>query len=739
MVNTSFIEKIRKNGAVFTGLVVAAFAMNTVSAHDNSMAVDDTLLWDIQLERQAQEHSEKEAERLDLNGPSTGPVSALLGLLEKQDARTQNVGNSDMESGFQLLIKPWGILIDAKLEAQREAFLEIEGMINRREYTNAQEAMLEIRDYPLFPYLEGALLEKNIRMANESVISEFLNEHSGLPIARSLRTDWLHFLRRNNDAERFLRDYEPQSSLLLQCQALRYRYRSLESLSASEQNSFWQDVTAFWTHGESLPSACDSLFSIWADAGYRTEEVVWQRIQLALNARQNSLVRYLSRFISKEQQDLLSLQRRVQANPRVVQRYHEFTAKNEVTQNMVLSALSRLRWDDHWGTISAWEHYQTTLSFSAAETEQMNADIAVTLALRGEPEAIEWFQRLPIAAMSSSVQQWYLASLLEQQRFDVINEFILALPSAAQQEPQWLYWRGRALAEMGMLEDSTELLVKASQTRNYYGFMASARMSLPANLQHQSTTLVVDKLRDISRRPEALRARELLHHGRLLDARREWNMLRARASEDEQVLIAVLASEWGWHDQAIFGLAGTPAVNDVARRFPLAYAALLQAQSDIVDIDPAWAFAIARRESSFQPDAVSPVGARGLMQVMPATAEYINRRSPSLTTSRGGRFRLDDPEDNVRMGTQYLAELHHRFDGNWLLATAAYNAGSNRVREWIPETAMPADLWIELIPYQETRDYVKAVLAYQQIYAMLLGNNANVLQPLVRMQITSGG
>ncbi|EGN76038.1 soluble lytic murein transglycosylase-like protein [Idiomarina sp. A28L] len=731
MANRSFIERKWKGASLFGVFTASVFAMQAASASAFEIAVDEGLPW-IPLEQVQKDNAEPKFPSL-----RTGPVSALLGLVQEQD--NPEVNSAELESGMQLLVKPWGILVDAKLEAQRQAFLDIDAMINRREFTKAQEAMLEITDYPLFPYLEGALLENNIRMANEAVITEFLAEHGGLPVARSLRTNWLQLLRGNNDAERFLRDYQPQSSLVLQCQALRYRYRQLETQSLDEQSLFWQDVTRFWTHGESLPSACDSLFRIWADAGYRTEEVVWQRIQMAQNAQQNSLVRYLSRFLSEEKQDLLSLQRRVRANARVIQRFHEFSEQHELIQSMVLDALSRLRWNDHWGTINAWEHYQTIHSFSAAQTQAMNADIAVTLALRGEPEAIEWFQRLPIAAMSNSVRQWYLASLLQQKRFDLINEFVLALPSAAQQEPQWLYWRGRALAELGLLEDSTELLVNAAQSRNYYGFMASARMSLPANLQNESTTLVVAKLREISLRGEAMRARELLHHGRLLDARREWNVLRARAPADEQVLIAVLASEWGWHDQAIFGLAGTSGVNDVMRRFPLAFAPLLLGQSESANIDPAWAFAIARRESSFQPDAVSPVGARGLMQVMPATADYINRRSPSSASSRGGRFRLDVPEDNVRMGTQYLAELHHRFDGNWLLATAAYNAGSNRVREWIPGEPMPADLWIELIPYQETRDYVKAVLAYQQIYAMLLGNNANVLRPLVRMQVSTSG
>lgn len=626
-----------------------------------------------------------------------------------------------------------------RLKSQREQFIAIEQMLSRREFTKAREAMLDMTDYPLFPYLEATLLENNLSLQNESIILEFMQEHRGTPAERQLRTSWLQFLARRNDAQRFTRDYRPQSAAQLQCQYLRYRYQQVRQDEA-ELDRFWQEVTAQWLHGRSLPSACDSVFANWAAAGNRTEQVVWRRIGLALNERQTSLARYLTRYMPEDKQDLALLKRRVHANPSLVRRTQEFRDQDYREKEIILGALQRYRWQNHRATIAAWESVQekfTNFPFSADEKQRMNAAIAVTLALRQEPDAIEWFAKIDINQADNTTQQWYLATLLKQQRYDLIHHFVVNLPIEQARRPQWVYWHARALGELGFNDLGHAKLQQVASERNYYGFLASARLAMVPELNHEEVQYTAADLQVIAAHPAALRAYEWRQHERFLDARREWNTLRTDLSAEQQLLAAVVASEWGWHDQAIFGFAQNGELNDVHRRFPLAYRDLLNSEAERFAIEPSWVFAIARRESSFQPDAVSPAGARGLMQVMPGTAEHLVRRSPG--PARNTTLRLDAPEDNVRLGAQYLSELLQRTDQNWLLATAAYNAGINRVNEWLPNEPMPADLWVELIPFQETRDYVKAVLAYQQIYTMLLGKDANVLTPVVRMHINGNG
>ncbi|WP_237738537.1 lytic transglycosylase domain-containing protein [Idiomarina xiamenensis] len=145
--------------------------------------------------------------------------------------------------------------------------------------------------------------------------------------------------------------------------------------------------------------------------------------------------------------------------------------------------------------------------------------------------------------------------------------------------------------------------------------------------------------------------------------------------------------------------------------------------------DVNWALAITRRESAFRNDAYSSAGARGLMQILPSTAKYLHKKSVS-------RLELHNPSLNTRLGTAYLGDLKARMNGNWVLATASYNAGYYRVRDWLPDQPMPLDIWIELVPYHETRDYLKAVLAYQQIYQLINGGNENIFDALVEMTIS---
>jgi soluble lytic murein transglycosylase len=192
----------------------------------------------------------------------------------------------------------------------------------------------------------------------------------------------------------------------------------------------------------------------------------------------------------------------------------------------------------------------------------------------------------------------------------------------------------------------------------------------------------------------------------------------------------VVADQWGWHDQAIHGFTRTGYMDDINRRFPVAYQDLLQQQAEKQNIDPAWALAIARRESAFMTDAHSGAGARGLMQLLPSTAKYLAGKKVSNRA-------LYDPKINVQYGTQYLRYLLGKLDDNAILATASYNAGWRRVKQWLPDTQpMQLDIWVETIPFRETRNYVKAVTAYQQIYAHQLGKTKhNLFEQWVDMKI----
>ena len=136
-------------------------------------------------------------------------------------------------------------------------------------------------------------------------------------------------------------------------------------------------------------------------------------------------------------------------------------------------------------------------------------------------------------------------------------------------------------------------------------------------------------------------------------------------------------------------------------------------------------------KAPFMPDANSSAGAKGLMQVMPGTAKQLARKKVSTKE-------LLNAKSNIKLGTKYLRNLLDRHDGNQVLATAAYNAGPYRVKSWLKDSkSLPADVWIETIPFKETREYVKSVLAYQQIYQQKVGSKESLFDKIITMDISN--
>ena len=177
---------------------------------------------------------------------------------------------------------------------------------------------------------------------------------------------------------------------------------------------------------------------------------------------------------------------------------------------------------------------------------------------------------------------------------------------------------------------------------------------------------------------------------------------------------------------AIIGVAQAKYWDDIALRFPMPYSETFSALAGRYKIDTNWARAIARQESAYQPHARSHVGARGLMQLMPKTAQSTAKHH---NISYKNSSDLYQPETNINIGVAYLAEMQEKFDNNQIYATAAYNAGPHRVKQWLKQRGeLPVDIWIETIPFSETRRYVMNVMAYHAVYRTLAGQPSHILE-----------
>ena len=622
-----------------------------------------------------------------------------------------------------LLLAPLSAASVSSEAALRHEFLQAERQIASLPYEKAQKVLQKFAPYPLQPYLEQRRLQ-HFLTADER-IADFLHRHTGTPMDWPLRKNWLQDLARRNKAEQYLAHFVASSDAELNCFALRFKLAAKDA----DVSQLWPDVSKLWLVGKSQPKACDPLFSAWRKAGQQTPELVWRRLSLAAEGGDASLIPYLKTQLPGEQQYLADMYQKTRRNPAVIANKGFFSLKSPLERDIAAYGMKRLIWRHPEQALRVWQKFAIDPYFTAEQRLDVQRQFAIALASKGDDRAADWLHELPPELIDDTLAHWQVSHALAQLDWPAVQRVIEALPAEVADDISWRYWLARAYEQQGMQDKAQPLFAALALERHFYGFLAAAKLGLPPSLAHSPVSVTEHELEQLQQQPAVKRAQEWLALGRLTEARREWNYLQHGADEKQKLVSAKLAHQLQWYEQAIFSLADAGYWDDVELRFPLAFQQEISQSAAKAEIDSGWAMAIARRESSFMADAASPVGARGLMQLMPATARQIAKKPVQLA-------QLYNPVINIDYGTDYLNYLMKRNDGNLLMATAAYNAGYSRVKQWIPKDyAVPADVWVETIPYRETRDYVKAVMAYYQIYNIRLNTPTDVFKPLTTMQI----
>ncbi|WP_343847398.1 transglycosylase SLT domain-containing protein [Bowmanella denitrificans] len=625
-----------------------------------------------------------------------------------------------------MALYPLSLLADSKLEQQRAQFLDTEKWSYYPDSQAYQDALVNLADYPLLPYLQQTALLASVKLNNEQAIAGFLQDYADTPLDRELREKWLTYLAKRNDQARFLKYYRDTGDDTLRCTNAAYHLNQTQN----RQQAFAL-VPELWLVGKSQDKACDKVFKQWTDAGQRTEQMIWQRLVLAADGGDHTLVPYLKSLLPAPQQYLGDLWLDARRNPSSVARLSRFPVKYpDKEKQIVLYALKRLVWRDKPLAIKTWQQASDKYRFDPSEEQEVAAGFAIAMAVEDHPQAEFWLERANRGDGNEEIFRWHLTHVLRHQDWQHVADVVNMAPAALEEDYSSRYWLARSYEHLNDPVNAKRQYDALSNVRHYYGFLAAGKLAKAPNLADTPLQISDLELSTVENLPAAKRARELLALKRYTAARREWIQLQSQLTYQQGLAAAVLADRWGWHDQAIFAFSRLGYLDDVKRRFPLAYDQTLMHNASKHHVDPAWAFAIARRESSFMVDANSGVGAKGLMQVMPGTARHLAKKKVSNQV-------LFDPEKNVEYGTQYLRYLMDKMQDNPVLATAAYNAGMSRVKRWLPKEDVPMDVWVETIPYKETRNYVKAVMAYKQIYKQRLGQQQNLFEDLANMKISS--
>lgn len=607
---------------------------------------------------------------------------------------------------------------DGKLLVQRKQFLDAEKALQKHHLAAFRKIMTGLKDYPLYPYLRYQYLSLHISRATTKELAEFFSDFNSQPVGEMLRGKLLRHLARRGHWKRFLQFYLPQETVSLECD---YRYAQIRT---GQTENLYPAIKTLWLTGDSQPKNCTRVFKYWQDTGKLTPELVWQRIELAIADGHPSLAQYLSRSLPTNDRNLASLWIRLYRRPSLITKYQARLAKNPhvMVPKILTSVTKRLAQKDPQQAIDVWHKTELHQHISTNEQYDIMQTLALSLARKHMTGAEEWFARIPNHNLSDTAREWRVRAALRESHWKLALNAMNAMSHEQLQEDRWKYWRARVLEKLGLKTTALTQYLALAKKRSYYGFLAADRVNKPYAIVDHPHQPRAGELVKISQRAGIKRAYEFYRLGRLVQARREWDQVMDSLSNDERMDASKLAQLWGWTEQSILTIATTDKRDDIRLRFPLLFLQQVIAHSAHEDIDPAWTYGVIRRESAFMKDARSSKGAVGLMQLMPATARRLSRSIRKVKYR--SRSQLTHTDTNLALGTHYLRNMLERFGGRTVLATAAYNAGENRIDRWLPKNeGLDAERWIENIPYRETREYVKSVLAFTIIYADRLGFN----------------
>jgi soluble lytic murein transglycosylase len=527
-------------------------------------------------------------------------------------------------------------------------------------------------------------------------------------------------LASRGDWQPFVKYYDPKLNFVeLDCLNGSYQ------LSHNQRAEGYANAEKIWMTGKTLPTACDTFFTQWAVEGQLTEQKRWQRAKLAAQARNYALANQLvNSMTTLAPQGRLLIA--VAQKPEMVNNQGQFMPADEAMSDVVGLGLRRLAKQDPQRAMELLDSYSPILHFSHEEQVQIAKEIGLTLARSYDGRALEVMTKYDPDLRDNTVTEWRLRLLLRLGRWNDAYELTRRLPQDLATTNRWKYWQARSLELAQPNNPQLPALYKAvSRERDFYGFLAADRTQTPYMLNNKPLMLSQATINKVRNTPGVRRALEFYERGEVVNGRREWYHVTRRFSRDEMVAQARLAYDMRWYFPAIRTISQAQYWDDLDIRFPMAHRDTLVREAQIRGLHSSWVFAITRQESAFMDDARSGVGASGLMQLMPATAKETARK---FSIPLASPAQVLDPDKNIQLGAAYLSQVHAQFNGNRVLASAAYNAGPGRVRQWLRgANHLSFDVWVESIPFDETRQYVQNVLSYAVIY----GQKLNAPQPLV--------
>ncbi|GAB1232273.1 lytic transglycosylase domain-containing protein [Ferrigenium sp. UT4] len=598
-------------------------------------------------------------------------------------------------------------------------------MAARAAFVNAQEDKLSViaqrlQDSPFEPYVTYYRLRLRWDDPDSTLIRAFFAREEDTPVIDQFRGEWLKRMAKQQRWAEFASEYPNlvETDAELTCHALQWQRRE-------DEDQALLGARALWFTDVAQAENCLPLFEAAMQRGFITPDNVQQRMRSMLEAGKLTQAKKLNRYLTAAQRWPVAELDAAARNPQQYLHKTSFVSAGDGRRAVALFALQRLARRSVNLAHAEWQHI--VAEFTPGERQYAFALLGYAAALEHDERALGWYEAAGDAELNEKQLAWRVRAALRVENWPEVRIGIEAMSPQQQNEAAWRYWKARAFQALGLAAEAQALFVPLSHEYHYYGQLAADELGIApdsgmAEVKYEPTEQAVAAMQA---RPEVQRTILLYRLGLRVEAAKEWDWALRGLDDRELLAAAAVAQRNEMYDRSINAAMRTVELHDFNLRYPAPYREALQSPLQEHALEEAWVYGLMRQESRFATHAKSEDGAAGLMQVMPETARWAARRLGLKGYRKGMIHQLDM---NLRLGTYYMKNVYSRFDDSPVLASAAYNAGPTRARKWRASRPLEGAIYIETIPFDETRDYVRKVMSNTLYYAKLFGQRSESLK-----------
>lgn len=567
-----------------------------------------------------------------------------------------------------------------------------------------------LENHVLTPWVEYWRLSLRLEDASVEDVRKFLAAYSDTYVSELLRTEWLKLLGKRAEWSEFdrLTAHFGGDDLEIRCYA--YLSRALRG----DEHALNEGQAAIWLEPRELPEGCDKLANkLWEEERLSVSEV-WQRVRVLFENGQITAAKETLGYLPKaEAPDERALAEAARHPKRLLQRLPKNLERRATREVVVLAAIRQARNDPE----EAAEALEGALSqLPEADLRYLWGRVAYEGARQHHEDALKWYAHAGDARLDDEQLAWKVRAALRRGHWQTVRDTIDRMSPDVRRYSAWTYWYGRALAAHGEETGSRAYYLRIAGQADYYGLLADEELGYVGTLPEKKYVPSDEEVEKAKRDPGLARAMELIRLGMRTEGVKEWSFAIRNFDDLRLLAAAELARRAEIYDRTIQTADRTQRTHNYSLRYPVPFRDVFTEYAGNHGLDEAWVLGLARQESRFIAEARSSAGAAGLMQLMPRTARFVASKIGMR------RFRHRDVtkiETNVNLGSRYMKLVLDQL-GHPVLASTAYNAGPSRARRWRDAKPLEGAIYIENIPFSETRDYVRKVMANSVFYSAVL-------------------